>query len=345
PASLARTTHVFERGNWLVKGEEVENGVPAAWNPFPEYARKNRLGMAQWLMSPDNPLTARVMVNRLWAQIFGIGIVETTEDFGSLGEPPSHPKLLDWLAIAFSSKMDWSMKSLLKLIVSSATYQQSSQMTAQLREKDPDNRLLARGPRVRLTAEQIRDQALSVSGLLSQKMFGPSVMPPQPEGIWQNTVYSSAKWETNTGEDRHRRGLYTLLRRSSPYPSLMTFDGSSREFCLSRRINTNTPLQALITLNDPVYLEAAQELAKTMYQKETSIDFQIKSGYRQMLFREIDLQALVKLKDLYHESMVYYSDNPEQIIEITEEEKDPSLAALMVVANALLNLDEFITKS
>ena len=329
----------------MVKGEQVHSGVPAAWNDFPKDAPKNRLGMAQWLVSNENPLTARVMINRFWAQIFGVGIVETIEDFGSLGAEPSHRELLDYLAVRFSSDLDWSIKRLLKLIVTSATYQQSSRVTKHLLAKDPKNRLLARGPRVRLSAEQIRDQALQVAGLLSDKMFGPSVMPYQPEGIWQNTVYSSAKWETSAGEDRYRRSIYTLLRRSSPYPSLMTFDGSSREFCLSRRINTNTPLQALITLNDPVYLEAAQQLAKSMFTADSNVDTQLRSGFRSMMFEELNSKTLAKLKNLYQESIKYYGDNPGETMDLTQGENNPALAAITVVANAMLNLDEFITKS
>jgi hypothetical protein len=346
PESLKRKTQVFERGNWLVKGEEVTPGVPALWNDFPKDTPKDRLGMARWLVSEDNPLTARVIVNRFWGQLFGKGIVETAEDFGSLGAAPSHPELLDWLAIQFSSDLKWSVKNLLKLIVTTATYQQSSVVRPHLLDKDPTNALLARGPRVRLTAEQIRDQALQVSGLLSDKMYGPSVMPPQPEGIWQNTVYSSAKWETSEDENRYRRGIYTLLRRSSPYPSLMTFDGSSREFCLSRRINTNTPLQALITLNDPVYLESAQNLAEKMYKADSELDERLNAGFRQILFHEIKPETLARLKDLYQESLAYYQENPKEIKELTIDEKDEAdLAALTIVANAMLNLDEFITKS
>ena len=345
PDHLKRPTFVFERGNWLVKGEQVNSDVPQTWNKMPTNAQKNRLGMAQWLMSRDNPLTARVMANRIWAQIFGTGIIETTEDFGTQGEPPSHRELLDWLAIKFSDEYDWSIKQLLRLIVTSATYQQDARITPEDLEKDPRNRLLARGPRVRLSAEEIRDQALQLCGLLSNKMYGPSVMPAQPDGIWQNTVYSSAKWVTSEGENSHRRGIYTLLRRSSPYPSMMTFDGSSREFCLSRRINTNTPLQALITLNDPVYLEAAREFAKIMSSKDGEASSQLRSGFRILMFQEIKTAELEKLVKLYQESLDYYLANPNSALEITETSSSPEMAAMTVVANAMLNLDAFITKS
>jgi len=345
PESLRRPNYVFERGNWLVKGKEVSSDVPKTWNPMPSDAPKNRLGMAHWLVSQDNPLTARVMANRLWAQLFGTGIIETTEDFGTQGEPPTHPELLDWVAVKFSQEYDWSIKQLLKLIVTSATYQQDSRITPDKLEKDPRNRFLARGPRVRLSAEEIRDQALQVCGLLSNKMYGPSVMPPQPDGIWQNTVYSSAKWVTSEGENKHRRGIYTLLRRSSPYPSMMTFDGSSREFCLSRRINTNTPLQALITLNDPVYLEAAREFAKIMVSEDDHDENQMRSGFRKLMFQDIKATELDKLMTLYQESLDYYLANPDRAVEITEVSSSPEMAAMTVVANAMLNLDDFITKS
>jgi len=345
PKALQRKTHIFERGNWLVKGEEVTSNVPDILNPMADDLPRNRLGMAKWLVAKDNPLTARVVVNRFWAQLFGIGIIETIEDLGTQSSSPSHPKLLDYLAVKFSKEMNWSVKELLRYIVSSATYQQSSKFTPELLELDPKNRLLARGPRVRLSAEQIRDQALHVCGLLSKKMHGPSVMPPQPENIWQSTVYSNLKWATSEGEDRYRRGIYTLLRRSAPYPSMMTFDGSTREFCVSRRINTNTPLQALVTLNDPVYLEAAQALAKKMVEKKGEVAQQLSSTYEQILYKEIKDSELKQLKKLYEDSIAYYQENPTEVEAITSETGTLSLAAMTVVANAMLNLDEFITKS
>ena len=341
PESYARETHVFERGNWLVQAEKVEAGVPASWHDLPEKEEEyNRLDMARWLVSDENPLTARVMVNRLWARLFGIGIVETEEDFGTQGFPPSHPELLDWLALQFS--YDWSMKKLLKLIVMSATYQQSSKVTPELLEKDPANRLLARGPKVRFTAEQVRDQALAVSGLLSDKMYGPSVMPPQPEGIWQ-VVYSGIQWETSEGEDQYRRALYTYIRRTSPYPSMISFDAPSREFCVTRRIPTNTPLQALVTLNDPVYIEAARALAQKMIKNGEDTQSMIREGYLRALLQEVDEETLATLEELYQESVSYYELFPEEITEMAGTE-DKNLAALTVVANAIMNLDEFVTK-
>lgn len=336
-----RKTHVFERGNWMVHGEEVQPGVPEIMHPMPEGAPANRLGFAQWLTSEDNPLTARVMVNRLWAQLFGIGIVETQEDFGSQGALPSHPELLDWLAWQFMHEHHWRMKDQLKQMVMSAAYQQSSKITPDLNVVDPDNRLLARGPRVRLSAEQVRDQALAVSGRLSDKMYGKSVMPQQPEGLWQN-VYSKLDWKTSRGEDQYRRALYTFWRRSNPYPSMVTFDNPSREICVARRFNTNTPLQALVTLNDPVYMETAQALAARMMEKD-SIDAQLRTGYELALVRKIDEQELHELQLFYQETLAHYTKHPEAAKKLTGK-KDIQLATLTMVANVIMNLDEFITK-
>ncbi len=343
PERFARTTHVFERGNWLVPGEEVNPDVPQAWPALAEGDPNNRLGMAQWLVSEENPLTARVMVNRLWSELFGIGIVETIEDFGTQGARPSHPELLDWLALQFMNEHNWSIKSALKQMVMSATYRQASKVTPELLAADPRNRLLARGPRVRLTAEQIRDQALAVSGLLSEKMYGPSVMPLQPDGVWQ-IVYSGLEWKTSEGEDQHRRALYTYWRRTSPYPSMIAFDGPSREFCVTRRIDTNTPLQALVTLNDPVFVEAAQSLAKQMQQAGEVPEDQLRFGYEQAIINPIEPKKLEQLKTLYVEAQQYYQENPEEVIKMAGGE-DAELAALAVVANAILNLDEFVTKA
>ncbi|MEK6476347.1 DUF1553 domain-containing protein [Catalinimonas sp. 4WD22] len=344
PEDYRRKTHVFVRGNWLVDGEEVQPDVPQAWPALPEGAPDNRLGMAQWMVSPENPLTARVAVNRFWAQLFGRGIVETIEDFGTQGAKPTHPELLDWLAMEFMHEYDWSIKKLLKQIVMSATYQQSSKVSPELQEIDPANQLMARGPRVRLSAEQIRDQALAVSGLLSDKMYGPSVMPPQPEGIWQ-VIYSGQKWETSEEEDRHRRGLYTYWRRTSPYPSMIAFDSPSREFCVTRRIRTNTPLQALVTLNDPVYMEAARSLALRMINEGgKTAEERIAKGYEIAMVKPIEPNKKAALIELYQEAVTYYQENPGETPKMTAGEEDQQLAALAVVANAMMNLDEFVTK-
>ncbi|MFN7922811.1 MAG: PSD1 and planctomycete cytochrome C domain-containing protein [Bryobacteraceae bacterium] len=254
-----RRTRIHERGSFLNPGADVEPAVPAAFHPLPEGAPRNRLGLAKWLMDPENPLVARVAVNRFWARLFGTGIVESEEDFGSQGMLPSHPELLDWLATEYI-RLGWDTKALLETIVLSATYRQSSDVTPALTKRDPYNRILARGPRFRLDSEIVRDQALAASGLLSAKMYGAPVMPWQPDGIWQ-MEYNSERWSPSPGEDKYRRALYTFWRRTAPYPAAMNFDSPSGETCTMRRIRTNTPLQALTTLNDPVQMEAAQRLA------------------------------------------------------------------------------------
>ena len=257
PEDMFRKTNVFERGNWLVKGEEVKPDVPHYLNAFPNNAPKNRLGLAEWMTSTENPLTSRTIVNRIWEQIFGTGIAETLEDLGTQGLPPTHRELLDWLSWKLMHDYKWSLKKLMKEMVMSATYRQDSKATDEDLQKDPFNKYYARGPRTRLSAEQIRDQALSVSGVLSRKMYGPSVMPYQPGGIWLSP-WNGSTWDKSTGEDQYRRGIYTYWKRTAPYPSMMSFDGASREVCTARRIRTNTPLQALVTLNDSVYIEASR---------------------------------------------------------------------------------------
>ena len=342
---LARKTHVFERGNWLVKGEEVQPDVPLEVLPFPAQLPRNRLGLAKWTIHRDNPLTARVMVNRFWEQLFGKGIVETVEDFGSQGAAPTHPELLDWLAVEWMEKQGWSVKKLLKTLVMSGTYRQKSQVNKTLLEKDPYNDWYARGPRVRLSAEQVRDQALSVSQLLSQKRYGPGVMPPQPEGIWLSP-YSGESWRVSEGEDRYRRAVYTYWKRTAPYPSMVTFDAPSREFCQSRRIRTNTPLQALVTLNDPVYLEAAQRLAERMLRKSSDPDAQLAEGYWLLTYQPIDPKSLAILRKVYQEARTEFALKPSQMDQLLNygSRKSPDLAALTVSANVLLNLDKVVTK-
>jgi hypothetical protein len=346
PEGERRTTRLFDGGNWLAQTVEVLPGVPGVMPDLPENAPQNRLGVAQWLVSPENPLTARVMVNRFWDQIFGRGIVETIEDFGTQGAAPSHPELLDWLALRFMNDHEWSVKSLLKDIVTSATYRQSSHVTREHLDRDPQNRLLARAPRFRLSAEQIRDQALVVSGLFSPKMFGPSVMPPQPEGIWRNP-YSRMKWETSEGEDRYRRGLYTYWRRTAPYPSMITFDAPSREVCVSRRVRTNTPLQALVLLNDPVYVEAAVNLAGRMKERGgTDIDEQLKEGYRIALARTPGEAELSELRSLYQAVLEEYRHSPDEAAAFLQSVENPDikLASLAMTASVILNLDSFVMK-
>ena len=261
-----RRTQIHLRGNFLHKGKQVWPAVPSSLHPLPRDAPLNRLGLARWLVDRNNPLVARVTVNRFWEQIFGRGIVESGEDFGTRGEPPTHPHLLDWLATEFT-RTGWDPKALLGQIVTSATYRQSSRVTPDGWEQDPYNRLLARGSRFRVEAEAVRDIALTASGLLHRKIGGPSVFPPQPEGTLQNSFsfYElKARWVNDTGEDRFRRGLYTFWRRTAPYPSFLTFDAPRRNVCTVRRSRTNTPLQVLTTLNDPTFVEAAVGLARRL---------------------------------------------------------------------------------
>ena len=350
PAGKQRTTHVFVRGSFMSKGQEVSPGLPSWMPPLPKGAPANRLGLAKWLVDPSNTLTSRVQANRYWENFFGRGLVSTAEDFGRLGEPPSHPKLLDWLAVQFMND-GWSMKKFCKLLVMSATYRQSSNAHPELLKRDPNNLLLTRGPRFRLSAEAVRDQALAVSGLLSRKMYGPSVMPPQPVGVWQ-IVYSGDKWATSKGEDKYRRGLYTFWRRTAPYPSMMAFDATSREFCVVRRIRTNTPLAALVTLNDPVYIEAAQALARRVTKegdkearKRAALAFEL------CMIRKPKAEELDRIIKLYKGELAHYRQNVDAAKKIagyntgTANGAEPAeLAAWTVVGNVIMNLDEFLTK-
>ncbi|MCF0059555.1 DUF1553 domain-containing protein [Dyadobacter sp. CY356] len=343
---FARKTNVFVRGNWSVKGAEVKPDVPKLLAPMPKDYPKNRLGLARWMVSRDNALTSRVIVNRFWEQLFGRGIVETVEDFGSQGAEPSHPELLDWLAVNFMEENRWSVKKLLKTMVMSATYQQSSKSDKARQEQDPYNRFISRGPRVRLSAEQVRDQAMAACGLLSKKMYGPSVMPPQPEGIWLSP-YSGESWKVSEGEDKYRRAVYTYWKRTAPYPSMTTFDAPSREFCQSRRILTNTPLQALVTLNDPVYLEAAEKLATTMQKRGKTPEQQLREGYRLLTFQPINDKSLQVLVKIYGDALKSYRAKPSDVDSILvygKERKSPELAALTISANVMLNLDNVVTK-
>ncbi len=340
-------TWVRERGNFATRGEKVYAGTPAALHPLPESGLPNRLGLARWLVDEKNPLTARVVVNRAWEQFFGRGIVETSEDFGSQSSPPSHPELLDWLAVEFM-KRDWSMKSLHRLIVTSATYRQDATTSPALLERDPFNRLLARGARFRVEAEMIRDLGLAASGLLSRKIGGPSVMPPQPDGIWRNP-YSRDKWVTATGENRYRRGIYTFLRRTSPYPSMMTLDGTSREICTVRRVRTNTPLQSLTLLNDEAMIEIARGLARRiLLEVDGSTSDRVTHAFRLCLTRRPSTSEAARLAALYEQQLANYRrDNgaAEKLLRGENRELPaPEMAAWTLVANILLNLDEMLTR-
>jgi hypothetical protein len=340
PPALKRSTHVFERGNWLVKGPAVEAAVPASLIDFPVDAPKNRLGLAQWMTDPQHPLVARTLVNRVWEQLFGIGLAETLEDLGTQGIAPTHPELLDFLAWQFVHEFDWSIKKLVRELVLSATYRQSSVVTNEQLQKDPLNLYLARAPRVRLSAEQVRDQALAVTGLLSKKMYGPSVMPYQPKGIWLSP-WNGKDWEESKGGDQHRRALYTYWKRSAPYPSMMTFDGTSREVCTTRRIRTNTPLQALVTLNDSVYVEGAHYLAQHLVTTYATVDEQISHGYERITGHPITPAKLAVLRKLYEKK------SPGALSGDFKKVKHaiPSTDALELVVMAILNLDEVLTKN
>jgi hypothetical protein len=343
PPYMVRKTNVFERGNWMVLGNEVTPKTPNELGGWQKEWPSNRLGFSYWLTSPENPLTARTLVNRIWDQLFGRGIVATLEDMGSQSEPPTHPELLDYLAWKTMNDYEWSMKSLIREIVTSATYQQSSIVSATAFQRDPDNRWYARGPKFRLSAEQIRDQALTAAGLLSDKMYGPSVKPPQPEGIWQ-TVYNGESWTESKGEDKYRRGIYTFMKRTSPYPSFITFDAASREVCVGKRLITNTPLQALATLNDPVFLEAAKKLGKNSWEKSFGdAERAIALAYERLVFYPISEGKKKTLLELYDSAKTEFSNDSTALREF-HGDATPEVAAMGVVANAMMNLDEFLTK-
>lgn len=350
-AANKRTTKIHRRGNFLDQGDVVSAALPTAFHQGPAGTSLNRLVAAQWLVHQDNPLTPRVWANRIWSRLFGVGIVETEEDFGALGSVPTNPELLDWLAVEYRDG-GWSLKKLLKTIVLSDTYRQSSEVTAAQRESDPRNVLASRGARYRLSAEAIRDQALAVSGLLSAKRGGPPVMPPQPAGLWRST-YNGQKWIDAEGEDRFRRSLYTYLKRTTPYPSMTTFDSGSGEVCQIRRIRTNTPLQALITLNDPVYLEAAAALAKRMVSSSTEAEARAAFGLRLAVIRTLHPREIQPLVRLQQDAVAEFTAAPEKaaaLLKATRSTVPENLshhefAAWVVTANSILNLDEVLTRN
>jgi hypothetical protein len=344
-----RQTTVFNRGDYKQPAEAVEPGVPAVLHSYSS-SRGDRLALARWLVDRRNPLMARVIVNRWWAEIFGQGIVETVEDFGMKGQPPTHPELLDWLALEFMDN-NWSMKKLLRQIVTSATYRQSSKLTHELLERDDQNRLYARGPRMRMDAETIRDNALAISGLLSKKQFGPPIRPYQPDGLWVKVGGAKIDYEVSPGEDRHRRGIYVVLKRGAPYPSFVSFDGSARLACTTRRSRSNTPLQALVLLNDPVYVEAAKALASRVLRERPQADVEqrIRYMFRLCVSREPLAVELDALRRLYH-GQLSGSYGRQAVAEaagatrVTGDTSPVEMAAWYAVATAMLNLDETITK-
>ena len=350
----ATYTHV--KGGFLARDQLVTAGVPSALNPLPAGQPVNRLGLARWLVDRDNPLTARVTVNRIWEQLFGHGLVETSEDFGTQGQKPTHPELLDWLAVRFESPADakspancgWSQKRLLRQIVLSAVYRQASKVSPTLQERDPLNHLLARGPRFRMEAEMLRDSALASAGLLSLKVGGPSVFPFQPEGIWV-MPYNGDLWKISDADDRYRRGLYTFWRRTSPYPSFLSFDAGSREYCTVRRIRTTTPLQALTTLNDPAFFDAARGLARRMQSEGGgTLSERIAFGFRACVARRPRPEEVRRLSALYIQELTRYRANAKAALSIaggpTVQSDTAEIAALTIVSNVLLNLDETLTK-
>ncbi|MBI5770749.1 MAG: PSD1 domain-containing protein [Verrucomicrobia bacterium] len=353
PRSESRETRLFNRGNFLTKeGNPLTPATPSLFPPLPAGEPLNRLTVARWFFAPGQPLTARVAVNRFWEQLFGTGLVETLEDFGGAGEKPSHPELLDWLSLHFQNDLRWDMKALLRELVTSATYQQAATATPDLLARDPRNRLLARGPRQRLTAEMVRDQALAASGLLSPKLHGPPVMPSQPVGVWE-TVYNNSKWTESKGDDAHRRAVYTYWKRSASYPSFLTFDMPGRDLCLARRTPTNTPLQALVTLNDAAYAEAATALAQRTLREATDTDARLARAFALVVSRPPTASETARLRRLHDEALVAVPTPKPANATTTDStaekpaasDSDPrAVAALTSVAAAILNLDAALVR-
>lgn len=347
-----RVTRVQLRGNWQALDEEVQGGTPAVFPPMPKGVPVDRLALAKWLVDRKNPLTARVMMNRLWEHLFGVGIVRTSEEFGAQGELPFHADLLDWLSAEFMDS-GWDIKHMITLMAGSRAYRQSSKVTPELQERDPENRLLARGPRFRPTGEMLRDQVLMVSGLLSAKMYGPSVRPMSPS-LGLSTAFGRGNdWTTSTGEDKHRRSVYTEVRRNSPYASFMTFDATNREVCTLRRNRTNTPLQAFVTLNDPVFIECAQALARRVV-KEGGVDTTSRLQWLMHLCvaRPASEVELKRLSALLEEARQMFARTPQDAVKMATDplgplpkDADPvGLAAWTAVANVVTNLDEFVMR-
>jgi hypothetical protein len=352
PADKRRKTFVQLRGNWQALGDQVDEGVPTHLSRWDDAYPKNRLGLARWIISRDNPLTARVTMNRLWESVFGVGIVRSSEEFGSQGDLPVHPELLDWLASEFVAS-GWDTKKMLSLLLNTRAYRQSSASDAKSNERDPDNRLVARGPRFRPSGEMLRDQALAVSGLLSAKMFGEPVRPMRPNLGLSIAFGGSGDWMTSTGEDRYRRSLYTDTRRSTPYPSFATFDAPNRETCVVRRDRSNTPLQAFVTLNDPVFVETSQALARRLLKEGGATDeSRLKLAYALCLSREPDASELATLKTLLAKSAAQYKADAALALKMATDPLGPAdkgadvptLAAWTAVSSVIMNLDEFLMR-
>jgi hypothetical protein len=351
-----RDTYLLGRGDYRNKVEKVSAGVPAVLPPLPKGEKVNRLALAKWLVDPGHPLTSRVAVNRYWQLYFGTGLVKTAQDFGSQGDPPSHPELLDWLATEFI-RTHWDIKAMQRLIVTSATYRQSSRTTPELLEKDPENRLLAHGPRFRMSAEMVRDNALAASGLLNPEIGGASVFPYQPKGLWEEMAFgegfSAQSYTPSHGKDLYRRSMYTFWKRTVPPPSLSTFDAPDREKCTARRSVTNTPLQALVLLNDPTYVEAARALAqRTLTEAPKDPAKRVAYAFRLATERKPASRESKVLRNLAREELLHYRRDPEaaeKLLRVGESPFDQKLdaselAAWTTVASTILNLDETITK-
>jgi hypothetical protein len=347
--------YVLHRGEYDKRRDTVKPDTPDALPPMPAELPKNRLGLARWLIAPEHPLTARVVVNRFWQEVFGAGLVRSAGDFGVTGEIPSHPELLDWLAVEFRTS-GWDLKRLFRLIVESSTYRQSAVLTRENREKDPHNRLLSRGPRFRMDGEMIRDAALGSSGLLVGKIGGPSVKPYQPEGVWEAVAMPESNthfYRPDRGDRLYRRSLYTFWKRSAPPASMEVFNAPSREVCTIRRERTNTPLQALVTLNDPQFVEAAKALAqRALKQGGLSDDERIDFIATRLLSRSLRPEELAVVQTSLGRLVANYQSHPDQATELlavgeskAETSFDTSaLAAWTMLTNELMNLDEFLTK-
>ncbi len=346
---------VLYRGQYDQPREEVSPNVPAALPPMPSSFPRNRLGLAQWIVDPSNPLTARVTVNRFWQEVFGTGLVKTAEDFGSQGEPPFHPQLLDWLVLEFRES-GWDVKKFFRLLVTSATYRQAALATKEKLEKDPDNRLLSRGPRFRMDGEMIRDYALAASGLLVRTIGGPSVKPYQPEGIWEVVAMEDSNtrfYKQEHGDKLYRRSLYTFWKRSAPPASLEIFNAPSRENCTVRRERTDTPLQALVTMNGPQFVEAARHLAEMAIRSNSgNLEREMDFISARLLARPFDVKEGEIVRREFRDCLQYYQSNPEEVrklLAVGESKTDqkmpmPDLAALTLVVNQVMNLDEVMNK-
>jgi hypothetical protein len=343
------TTDLRLKGSYMNRGEKVQANTPSFLPPIPAGKPQNRLGLAYWLVDENNPLTARVTVNRFWDQYFGRGLVDTVEDFGTQGSRPTHPELLDWLSAEFM-KQNWSMKSLHRMIVSSSTYRQSSKLTPEQIQRDPYNKLLARGPRYRMEAEMIRDSVLSISGQLSTVRGGPGVYPPQPDSGFIANNKGAEKWEASPGEARFRRSLYTFWRRTAPFAAYVTFDAISREFCTVKRLRTNTPLQALCALNDEGFFDAARNLAQRVMAQNPDAKQRIAFAFKLCTGRAPDNTELSVLFDAYTRELQHFKNDQKAAMAISKGSTNPKendvadIAAMTMLANVLLNLDETLTR-